>query len=53
MRPGYVLPSRELLSSRLLDQETARINKKINKVIEASENLTLGNSKYIKYLVFN
>jgi hypothetical protein len=53
MRPGYVPPSHELLSGRLLDQETARINKKINKVIEASENLTLGNSKYIKYLVFN
>ncbi|GBC50085.2 ribonuclease H-like domain-containing protein [Rhizophagus irregularis DAOM 181602=DAOM 197198] len=41
MRPGYVPPSCELLSGRFLNQETARINKKVKKIIEDSENLTL------------
>ncbi|CAB4479466.1 unnamed protein product [Rhizophagus irregularis] len=42
MRPGYVPPSCELLSGRFLNQEMARINKKVKKIIEDSENLTLG-----------
>ena len=50
MRPGYVPPSRELLSGRLLNQETARINKKVKKIIDDSENLTLGKS--VLYLLF-
>ncbi|POG58570.1 hypothetical protein GLOIN_2v1488490 [Rhizophagus irregularis DAOM 181602=DAOM 197198] len=41
MRPEYVPPSRELLSGRFLNQKTARINKKIKKIIEDFENLTL------------
>ncbi|GBC00250.1 hypothetical protein RclHR1_00380018 [Rhizophagus clarus] len=41
MRPGYELPSSELLSGRLLNQETARINDNINNIIKNSENLTL------------
>ncbi|PKK57230.1 hypothetical protein RhiirC2_798428, partial [Rhizophagus irregularis] len=41
MRLGYVPPSRELLGSRLLNQETARMNEKVKKIIEDSENLML------------
>jgi hypothetical protein len=42
MRPGYEPPSAELLSSRLLDQEVAKINKKVKKIIKQTDNLTLG-----------
>ena len=42
LRPNYTPPSRKLLSGRLLDQETARINQVIDKELENSENLTLG-----------
>jgi hypothetical protein len=42
MRPGYVSPSRDVLSGRLLSQETSRINEKVNNVIKNSQNLTLG-----------
>ncbi|PKK55940.1 hypothetical protein RhiirC2_801109 [Rhizophagus irregularis] len=41
MRLGYVLPSRELLGDKLLNQETTRVNEKVKKIIEDSENLTL------------
>ncbi|GET67050.1 ribonuclease H-like domain-containing protein [Rhizophagus irregularis DAOM 181602=DAOM 197198] len=41
MRPGYEPPTSELLSGRLLNQETARINDKIKEIIKNSENLTL------------
>jgi hypothetical protein len=54
MRPGYVPPSRELLGGRLLNQETARINEKVKKIIEDSENLTLGESIifiFFKYIL--
>ena len=46
MRPGYEPPTDELLSGRLLSEETSRINKKVDKIIKESNNLTLG----IKYL---
>ncbi|UZO23710.1 uncharacterized protein OCT59_016041 [Rhizophagus irregularis] len=45
MRPGYMPSSRELLGGRLLNQEMARVNEKVKKIIEDSENLTLGESK--------
>ncbi|GBC39358.2 ribonuclease H-like domain-containing protein [Rhizophagus irregularis DAOM 181602=DAOM 197198] len=41
MRLGYEPPTSELLSGRLLNQETARINDKIKEIIKNSENLTL------------
>ncbi|CAB5373801.1 unnamed protein product [Rhizophagus irregularis] len=41
MRPGYEPPISELLSGRLLNQETDRINNKIKEIIKNSENLTL------------
>ncbi|PKK57746.1 hypothetical protein RhiirC2_797494 [Rhizophagus irregularis] len=41
MRLGYESPTSELLSGRFLNQETARINDKIKKIIKNSENLTL------------
>lgn len=46
MRPGYEPPTSELLSGRLLNQETARINDKIKEIIKNSENLTLGKFCY-------
>ncbi|GET59103.1 ribonuclease H-like domain-containing protein [Rhizophagus irregularis DAOM 181602=DAOM 197198] len=50
MRPGYMPPSRELFGSRLLNQEIARVNEKVKKIIEDSKNLTLDdNQKRMKY----
>lgn len=51
MRLGYVPPSRDVLSGRLLNQETSRVNEKINKVIKNSENLTLGKLNYYFFFV--
>ena len=42
MRPAYEPPTDELLSGRLLCEETLRVNKKVDKVIKDSDNLTLG-----------
>ena len=41
LRPGYTPPSKEILSGRLLDQETAVINQRIIKELKNSKNLTL------------
>jgi hypothetical protein len=41
LNPGYVPPSRITLSNRLLDQEISRVNLKIEKELEVSDNLTL------------
>jgi hypothetical protein len=49
MRPGYEPLISELLSGRLLNQETARINDKIKEIIKNSENLTLGKFCYQMY----
>jgi hypothetical protein len=40
--PGYRPPSRKALAGCLLDNEIARIDKKINQDLEYAENLTLG-----------
>jgi hypothetical protein len=42
MRFGYEPPSREMLSGSLLEQEVARVNKKVNETLSNAENLTLG-----------
>ncbi|RHZ55150.1 hypothetical protein Glove_420g87 [Diversispora epigaea] len=39
--PGYTLPSRSTLSGKLLDQETIRIEKKIENNLEHSNHLTI------------
>ncbi|RHZ84793.1 hypothetical protein Glove_74g304 [Diversispora epigaea] len=39
--PGYNLPSRTTLSDKLLDQETLRIEKKIDNELEKSNHLTI------------
>ncbi|RHZ69728.1 hypothetical protein Glove_279g1 [Diversispora epigaea] len=41
LNPGFTPPSRFTLSGRLLDQEISRINLKIDKELETSNNLTL------------
>jgi len=43
LRPNYIPPTRKVLSESLLNQETSRVNKAINKELEKSTNLTLGN----------
>jgi hypothetical protein len=45
LRPGYVPPSKEVLSGRLLAQETAVINQKIIQELKSTENLTLSKFK--------
>lgn len=42
IRPGYEPPTDELLSGRLLSEETSRINEKVGAIIKNSNNLTLG-----------
>jgi len=42
LRPAYDPPSRKLVSGRLFDEELVRITLKITKLIQQSENLTLG-----------
>ena len=48
MRPGYDPPTREMLSGRLLSQETSRVNVKIDEIIKDSKHLTLGKFLSIK-----
>lgn len=42
LNPSYNAPSRHALSGRLLDTELAKVNKKVNEIIEFTNNLTLG-----------
>ncbi|CAG8849879.1 8646_t:CDS:2, partial [Gigaspora margarita] len=44
--PGYTLPSHTILSGKLLEQENARIEKKIDNDLEKAENLILSDSIY-------
>ena len=41
LRPGYTPPSKEVLSGKLLSQETAVINQRVIKELKNSENLTM------------
>ena len=41
LRPGYTPPSREVLSGKLLSQETAVINQRVIKKLKNTENLTI------------
>jgi hypothetical protein len=41
LNPGYVLPSRTTLSNRLLNDEFARVNKKIESELKVADGLTL------------
>ena len=52
LNPGYSPPSRTTLSSRLLDQEVARISQNIEKELELSDHLTLSMNFFIFYLFF-
>jgi hypothetical protein len=42
LNPGFIPPSREVLSGRLLDTELARVNKNIEKDLKDAKDLTLG-----------
>ncbi len=39
---GYIIPSRKKLGIELLEQELARTNLKVQKILEVTNNLTLG-----------
>ena len=41
LRPGYVPPSKEVLSDKLLSQETAVVNTRVTDVLKNATNLTL------------
>ena len=38
---GYIIPSRKKLGIELLEQELARTNLKVQKILEVTNNLTL------------
>jgi hypothetical protein len=42
LNPGFVPPSREVLSGRLMDTELARVNKNIEKDLRNAKDLTIG-----------
>jgi hypothetical protein len=57
LNAGYILPTREYLSGRLLENELCRVNSKIDEDLENQTNLTLGKTKnnyliIIKYKLF-
>ena len=46
LSPAYHPPSSEVLAGRLLDNEVALVNQKLNNILERDNNLTLGNFIY-------
>ena len=42
LNPAYKTPTREYLSNRLMKEELAKVNYKINEELKNSSNLTLG-----------
>jgi hypothetical protein len=42
LQPGYKSPSRKQLSTIFLENEVARINRNVEKIINGNENITLG-----------
>jgi hypothetical protein len=52
LHPGFVPPSRELLSGRLLDKEVARVNESIRRDLKDAENLTIGMNNKMNYNIF-
>src|SRR3954468_6235723 len=42
LNPNYNVPSREVLSGRLLDNEVAKVNKKVDEIIESTDSITIG-----------
>ena len=42
MNPSYNLPTRELLSSRIFEQQLSRVNNKVTDILSQQKNLTLG-----------
>ncbi|CAG8838938.1 39354_t:CDS:2, partial [Gigaspora margarita] len=42
LNPGYSVPSREVLSGRLLDTEVAKVIHKVDKILEHASNLAIG-----------
>ena len=48
LNPGFISPSRKILSGRLLDTEVARVNKSVERDLKNIKDLTLGMKKYPK-----
>jgi hypothetical protein len=53
MQSGYNLPIHEILSNRLLNQEMAKINVKVDKIIDEYDYLILGKFLLIKFKFFS
>jgi hypothetical protein len=53
LRPGYVPPSKEVLSGKLLSEETAVVNTRVTGILKNTTNLTLCMYYYVKcYLCY-
>jgi hypothetical protein len=50
LNPGYIPPSRAILSGRILQEEALKVKTKINKTFEHSENLTLCKQLFINII---
>jgi hypothetical protein len=42
LNPSYILPSREILSGRLMEEELSKVNYKVSEELKNENNLTLG-----------
>ena len=42
LNPSYILPSREILSGRLIEEELSKVNYKVSEELKNENNLTLG-----------
>ena len=42
LNPSYILPSREILSERLIEEELSKVNYKVTEELQNENNLTLG-----------
>lgn len=47
LNPSYTLPSREVLSGRLMEEELSRVNYKVTEELKNENNLTLGKIFYL------
>ena len=42
LNPNYNIPSREVLSGRLLDNEVAKVNNNVDEIIRFANDITIG-----------
>ena len=49
LNANYDPPSRKHLSEALLENEVAKVNARVNRIIKKNENFTIGKYLYVKY----